>query len=242
MQAIDNISRSLSQIYKQLSDGGNTTASQTATQQAVAALGQLQGYNDNGRSRQNPVWKNLLNLIQTLLAQLEQNKPKPAPTEYRSMDGSGNNKKNPAWGQAGIQHQRRIPQDSSREPGGSTEQRLPNPREVSNAVAAQNGQNTVNQKGLSDLFWMWGQFLDHDMTLTPTDANEPINIAIPQGDPQLDPNGTGTAAITIDRSAATLDANGQRQQSNKITAFVDGSNVYGSDAAYADSLRTHSGG
>lgn len=168
---------------------------------------------------------------------------KPKPGEYRSIDGTGNNLKNPEWGSTNRPNLRQtIPQDSAREPGGSTEQRLPNPRDVSNAVAAQNGENTVNQKGLSDLFWMWGQFLDHDITLTPTNSAESTNIPIPTGDPQFDPAGTGTASLHFDRSASTTDANGQRQQTNEITAFIDGSNVYGSDAEYAAKLRTHEGG
>lgn len=251
MQTIDNNTRSVSQGYGQTSGSSSTTNSQTATPQAITALLQLPGYSggnggnhnggNSGSGDSNPL-QQLLNLIKNLLAQFENNtRPNTGKTEYRNIDGSGNNKKNPDWGSAGVQHQRRIPQDSSREPGGTTEQRLPNPREVSNAVVAQEG-NTVNQKGLSDLFWMWGQFLDHDMTLTPTSTTETAPIAIPTGDPQFDPNGTGTVSIPLSRSAATLDTKGQRQQSNDITAFVDGSNVYGSDAAYADSLRSHEGG
>ncbi len=80
------------------------------------------------------------------------------------------------------------------------------------------------------------------MTETPTNTAEKAPIAIPAGDPQFDPEGAGTVSIQLSRSAATLDANGQRQQSNNITAFIDGSNVYGSDAEYASKLRTHEGG
>ncbi|SEA10088.1 Animal haem peroxidase [Thiothrix caldifontis] len=239
MQTINNNARSLSQGYGQTSTSGNASNTLATTPQAISALLQLPGYNGGNKN----ILQNLANLIKQLLAQIEnKHNPKPQPTEYRSIDGTGNNKKNTTWGSAGIQHQRRIPQDSSREPGGTTEQRLPNPRTISNAVAAQDGANTVNQKGLSDLFWMWGQFLDHDMTETPTNTAEKAPIAIPAGDPQFDPEGTGTVSIQLSRSTATLDANGQRQQSNNITAFIDGSNVYGSDAEYASKLRTHEGG
>lgn len=241
MQTVNNNSRLLSQGYGQTFASTNASSTLQATPQAISALLQLPGYNGGNKNS----LQNIVNLIKQLLAQIESRchpQPQPQPAEYRSIDGSGNNKKNPTWGSAGIQHRRSIPQDSSREPGGTTEQRLPNPRTVSNAVIAQDGANTVNQKGLSDLFWMWGQFLDHDLTSTPTSTTEKAPIAIPKGDPQFDPNSTGTVSIPLSRSSATLDAKGQRQQSNSITAFIDGSSVYGSDAAYADSLRSHEGG
>ena len=160
----------------------------------------------------------------------------PIMVEYRSYDGSGNNQGNPESGKAQSEYYRLLPQDSSREPGGTTEARLPSPREISNIVSAQTG-DTENTKGLTDMFWLWGQFLDHDINLTHADSGESADISVPTGDLSFDPHGTGDATIGFTRSNGTIDANGNRQQQNEITAFIDGSNVYGSDAAEALKLR-----
>jgi hypothetical protein len=98
--------------------------------------------------------------------------------------------------------------------------------------------------GASDYLWQWGQFLDHDIDLTEgSDPPEPAHIPIPAYDLDFDPDGSGDDVFDFNRSiydAATGTGN-PRQQLNEVTAFVDASNVYGSDEERASALRTNDG-
>jgi hypothetical protein len=94
---------------------------------------------------------------------------------------------------------------------------------------------------MSDYLWQWGQFIDHDIYLTPAVSPvELFNIPVPLGDPYFDPNGTGTQVIELDRSLYQM-IDGIRQQLNTDTAFIDASQVYGSDEARALELRALDG-
>lgn len=53
---------------------------------------------------------------------------------------------------------------------------------------------------------------------------------------------TDTQTIPFKRSAFTLNSNGVRTQTNQITSWIDGSQVYGSDTLTASKLRNFVGG
>jgi len=161
-----------------------------------------------------------------------------AEIAVRTIDGRSNNLEHPRWGSAGTPL-RRVTSvayaDGLAAPAGPLR---PSARAVSNAVAAQLDP-LPNAAGLSNLFWQWGQFVDHDVDLSGANTViEPFDIAVPAGDPFFDPLATGEAAIAMDRSRYTLDpTTGIRQQINEITAYIDASNVYGSDPLRAAALR-----
>lgn len=162
------------------------------------------------------------------------------PSEFRTISGFGNNLRHEEWGAADIPFLRRTTVDYEDGVDAPSGAELASPREVSNAVCAQ-VEDTFNRRMATDYLWQWGQFLDHDITLTPTnDHIEPFNIEVPAGDPFFDPTGTGTVEIGLDRSFSDT-VNGIREQLNEITSFIDASNVYGSDEERADGLRTLDG-
>lgn len=159
---------------------------------------------------------------------------------WASIDGAGNNVADPDQNLPGTALARRLPAaygDGIASLGGADR---PNPRAISNAVCAQAGDEP-NAQGASDMLWQWGQFLDHDLDLTPdADPAEPAFIAIPSGDPAFDPFATGEVVLPFLRSA-WVQGLVPRQQVQAITGWIDASNVYGSDAARAAALRTVDG-
>jgi hypothetical protein len=180
--------------------------------------------------------------------------PGPAPTptppvatsEVRSIDGTGNNTANTTWGSTNVDLLRTAPAaygDRISSPAGADR---PSARAISNSVSDQAGQDILNSRQLSAMSYAWGQFIDHDMDLTPTGGTDVLKIDVPNGDPSFDPNSTGTQGIYTGRSifdsATGTSTSNPRQQVNTITSFLDGSMVYGSDTQTAKELRTMSGG
>jgi peroxidase len=167
--------------------------------------------------------------------------------EFRTLDGTKNNLSHSKWGTPETQLLRLTPaayDDGISEPRGGDPSFLPSSRAISNTVFDQS-EFIPNSTGVSDWFWQWGQFLDHDLDLTPATSGETFNILVPTNDPEFDPTGTGTEEISFTRSiydfSTGTSVNNPREQINEITAYIDGSNVYGSNNERAAALRTNDG-
>ncbi len=164
--------------------------------------------------------------------------------EYRTLDGTNNNPIHPEWGSAFSEKPRLTSigySDGISTPGGLTR---PNPRAISNALFAQDGP-LFDPLGLSDFCWVFGQFIDHDITKV-LDGSEFSFIPVPTGDTWFDPFSTGQVLIPMKRSGAiqgtgTSMAN-PRQHPNAITSFIDASSVYGSGEERAHYLRSFEDG
>tara|TARA_R110002111_G_scaffold107056_2_gene165461 strand:+ start:28274 stop:30550 length:2277 start_codon:yes stop_codon:yes gene_type:complete len=168
-------------------------------------------------------------------------------TEYASIDGTGHNLDNPELGSTDTQLIRLTEADYGDGLSTPAGEDRPSAREISNIIAAVNSFET-NDRYLTDILWVWGQFIDHDITLTEAAHDESGNplesfpIEVPTGDLYFDPDSSGDDVIGLNRSAFEVDEDGVRQQINQITAFIDGSMIYGSDEELAAELRTFDGG
>ena len=154
---------------------------------------------------------------------------------FAPIDGVGNNIDSPELGTVGQQFTRIAPaayEDGLSAPARSTEL---NPREISNTLSAQD-ESIENDRFITSMWFQWGQFLDHDINrvfdvapFEQTSEIEELNISeeFPFERSPYDPE-TGTT-----------DA---REHVNHVTAFIDGSVVYGSDVDHAAALRSFTGG
>ncbi|XP_043244328.1 peroxidase-like isoform X3 [Amphibalanus amphitrite] len=186
---------------------------------------------------------------------------------YRSADGSCNNLNNPAWGMSRTALQRilapayengiftpRVAAD-----GGA----LPSARDVSNLAT---GSTNDPYPDLAISVMTWGQFLDHDLSISPIFRLEgssgieccteegkdlPVSLRHPQCFPipvsEFDPfyRQFGRTCLNFVRSlpAPRPDCNfGYAEQMNALTHYMDASMIYGSDDEQSRGLRAFRGG
>ncbi|KXZ47140.1 hypothetical protein GPECTOR_37g145 [Gonium pectorale] len=145
--------------------------------------------------------------------------------KYRSFDGRGNNVAHPEWGALPF-----TPPGPDR----------PSARAISLALMQTDypEKRRYLEKNTS------GQYFDHDLDkIADGDPADVAPIPIPKGDPYYDPAGSGNRTMRFTRSGYNKTSTSPyRETINTITAFVDGSLVYGSSQAIGDRLRAYEGG
>lgn len=159
---------------------------------------------------------------------------------WRSYDGSGNNLVNPNYGMVGIPLVRQSFADYG---DGSSSLAVrgaknTNPRIISNSICKQT-TDIPNSLGLSDMVWGWGQFLDHEVDLTPDDSGETSNITTPST--AVDPNEEYPGRTIHFVRSRFISGTEPREQPNVLSAFIDATNVYGFTTERSYALRTLDG-
>src|SRR5580704_16022151 len=175
--------------------------------------------------------------------------PAPTASSVESFNGAGNNIANPTWGQAGTDLLRLTPAQYANGVNSPSLPQDPSARLISNIVNSQADPAnpsqdiaTVNQQSLSDFVYSFGQFMDHDMDLTQSNGAAD-NISAPLGDPIGGPNDTPLSFNRSQTDPATGTGPGNpAQQVNSISSYFDLSQIYGSDVATDNALRTFVGG
>jgi hypothetical protein len=158
-------------------------------------------------------------------------------SEWRSLDGSGNNLRHPAWGRIGMPYLRvgaaAYPDGIGRMAGG------PPARYVSNRIFNDLGQNVLSENDVSQWGWVWGQFLDHTFGLRNEKRGESAPIRFDTADP-LERFRDDLGAIDFARTPAAPGTGVMtpRQQTNTVSSYIDAFAVYGGTSARVEWLRT----
>jgi peroxidase len=183
--------------------------------------------------------------------------------EYRTADGSCNNKREPLFGKSSTPFQRiKAPAYSAGLQTRLNQQgrELPGARSITTTVFTTG--DPVNQLSISELFVQFGQFIDHDVAHTPVPEinccnknaqglhwlfpDRPLNpdcvpIRVPVTDPFWGPKGRTCIELARNLFSPTLKCKaGQREQVNSLTHWLDAGHTYGSTEDEMEEVRSKS--
>ncbi|CAO4384089.1 unnamed protein product [Caenorhabditis nigoni] len=193
-------------------------------------------------------------------------------SKYRSYDGQCNNQENPWWGVSEMAFLRLLPpryENGFNTPVGWEKGKMyngyqvPNARKVSRVLIGTD--ETTPHSHLSAMTMQWGQFIDHDLTLTAPaltrhsykegafcnrtceNADPCFNIQLEADDPKLH---TGLyqkhPCMEFERNGAACGSGETspifqrvtyRDQLNLLTSYLDASGIYGNSEEQALELR-----
>ncbi|MEA2214409.1 MAG: peroxidase [Solirubrobacteraceae bacterium] len=144
-----------------------------------------------------------------------------------SLNGAGNNRAHPRWGEAGTPYLRLTrPRYGD---GIGALAAGPSPRYVSNRVFNSVGVDLFSARYVSQWGWVWGQFLDHTFGLAKT-GSDPAPIPFAPGDP-LERYRSATGNIAFARDAVApgtgRSRSAPRLQTNTVSSYLNASAVYG---------------
>jgi hypothetical protein len=157
--------------------------------------------------------------------------------EVASLDGSGNNRAHPTWGQLGRPYSRVA--NASYADGISVPQGGPNPRLISNRILNDKNQNIFSGRGVTQWGWQWGQWLDHNFGLA-LGGGESANIPFNANDPMESfRNDLGVISFTRDAAApgTGTSTSNPRQHINTVSSYIDGFAVYSGSPTRLEWLR-----
>ncbi|GAA6221496.1 dual oxidase 1 [Lates japonicus] len=124
---------------------------------------------------------------------------------------------------------------------------LPNPRRLSNLLTqGPSGLPSTRNQTVLSLFFGYHVAFEIFDSRAPGCPPEFMNIPVPKGDPIFDPTATGGVLLPFQRGPWDKESgqspSNPRTQVNLVTAWIDGSSIYGPSTSWADSLRSFSGG
>ncbi|XP_076588963.1 dual oxidase 1 [Chaetodon auriga] len=170
------------------------------------------------------------------------------PWEVPRFDGWYNSLGYPKRGAVGSHLVRLVPaqyRDGVYQP--VQEPLLPNARKLSSLLAGgPSGLPSTRNQTVLSLFFGYHVAFELFDSRTPGCPPEFMNIPVPKGDPVFDPAATGKVLLPFQRGPWDKESgqspSNPRTQVNLVTAWIDGSSIYGPSASWSDSLRSFSGG
>uniref|UniRef100_A0A8C2L3L5 NAD(P)H oxidase (H2O2-forming) n=1 Tax=Cyprinus carpio TaxID=7962 RepID=A0A8C2L3L5_CYPCA len=127
------------------------------------------------------------------------------------------------------------------------EPHLPNPRQISNiAMSGQSGLMSYRNSSVQSVAFGYHVWSEISETRRPGCPPEFMHIKVQKEDPVFGSNSSQPVLLQFQRAewdpSTGKSPNNPRTQVNHVTAWIDGSSIYGSSSSWCDALRTFSKG